>query len=25
VTEHDDLVSKSFQGRHGRAFLFNNV
>jgi len=22
---HDELVSKAFQGRHGRAFLFSNV
>jgi len=22
---HDELVSKQFQGRHGRAFLFGNV
>jgi hypothetical protein len=22
---HDELVSKAFQGRHGRAFLFGNV
>ena len=23
--DHDDIVSKAFQGRHGRAYLFNNV
>uniref|UniRef100_A0A7S0KYS4 Protein yippee-like n=1 Tax=Micromonas pusilla TaxID=38833 RepID=A0A7S0KYS4_MICPS len=22
---HDDIISKAFQGRHGRAFLFNDV
>uniref|UniRef100_A0A7S0SXB5 Protein yippee-like n=1 Tax=Mantoniella antarctica TaxID=81844 RepID=A0A7S0SXB5_9CHLO len=22
---HDDIVSKAFQGRHGRAYLFNDV
>jgi len=22
---HDELVSKAFQGRHGRAYLFGNV
>ncbi|CAN6552619.1 unnamed protein product [Malus baccata var. baccata] len=22
---HDDIVSKDFQGRHGRAYLFRNV
>lgn len=25
LTDHDDLISKAFQGRHGRAYLFNNV
>eukprot|EP00245_Coleochaete_scutata_P008530 TRINITY_DN2620_c0_g3_i1.p1 TRINITY_DN2620_c0_g3~~TRINITY_DN2620_c0_g3_i1.p1 ORF type:complete len:112 (+),score=16.85 TRINITY_DN2620_c0_g3_i1:160-495(+) len=23
--DHDEIVSKAFQGRHGRAYLFNNV
>eukprot|EP00899_Mesostigma_viride_P018894 jgi/Mesvir1/27005/Mv20712-RA.1 len=23
--DHDEILSKSFQGRHGRAYLFNNV
>lgn len=23
--DHDDIVSKSFQGRRGRAYLFNSV
>jgi hypothetical protein len=23
--DHDEIISKSFQGRHGRAYLFNNV
>uniref|UniRef100_A0A7S0WSD2 Protein yippee-like n=1 Tax=Pyramimonas obovata TaxID=1411642 RepID=A0A7S0WSD2_9CHLO len=23
--DHDEIISKSFQGRHGRAFLFSNV
>ncbi|EME28025.1 Protein yippee-like 3 [Galdieria sulphuraria] len=22
---HEDIMSKQFQGRHGRAYLFNNV
>ena len=22
---HDDVISKAFQGRHGRAYLFNDV
>jgi hypothetical protein len=22
---HDDIISKAFQGRHGRAYLFNDV
>jgi hypothetical protein len=25
LTSHDDIVSKSFQGRTGRAYLFNTV
>ncbi len=25
LTNHDDIVSKSFQGRTGRAYLFNSV
>mmetsp|Transcript_69877 Transcript_69877/g.221399 ORF Transcript_69877/g.221399 Transcript_69877/m.221399 type:complete len:113 (+) Transcript_69877:217-555(+) len=25
AADHDGIVSKSFQGRHGRAYLFNNV
>lgn len=25
LASHDDIISKSFQGRHGRAYLFNNV
>jgi len=25
LTSHDDIVSKAFQGRHGRAYLFSNV
>ncbi len=25
LTNHEDIVSKSFQGRTGRAYLFNNV
>mmetsp|Transcript_30085 Transcript_30085/g.89227 ORF Transcript_30085/g.89227 Transcript_30085/m.89227 type:complete len:112 (-) Transcript_30085:818-1153(-) len=25
LTHHDDIYSKNFQGRHGRAYLFNNV
>mmetsp|Transcript_34479 Transcript_34479/g.76614 ORF Transcript_34479/g.76614 Transcript_34479/m.76614 type:complete len:113 (-) Transcript_34479:1363-1701(-) len=25
AADHDDLLSKAFQGRHGRAYLFNNV
>ena len=25
LTNHDDIVSKSFQGRTGRAYLFNTV
>mmetsp|Transcript_8924 Transcript_8924/g.54902 ORF Transcript_8924/g.54902 Transcript_8924/m.54902 type:complete len:116 (+) Transcript_8924:342-689(+) len=23
--DHDEIISKAFQGRHGRAYLFNNV
>mmetsp|Transcript_12678 Transcript_12678/g.17326 ORF Transcript_12678/g.17326 Transcript_12678/m.17326 type:complete len:113 (+) Transcript_12678:160-498(+) len=23
--DHDEIISKSFQGRHGRAYLFSNV
>ncbi|KAL0030673.1 hypothetical protein WJX77_001813 [Trebouxia sp. C0004] len=23
--DHDDIISKAFQGRHGRAYLFNNA
>lgn len=25
LADHDDLISKSFQGSQGRAYLFNNV
>jgi len=25
LANHDDIVSKSFQGRHGRAYLFSEV
>ncbi|KAK6794668.1 hypothetical protein RDI58_008121 [Solanum bulbocastanum] len=25
VSLHDDIISKAFQGRHGRAFLFTHV
>uniref|UniRef100_A0A7S4KLT5 Protein yippee-like n=1 Tax=Guillardia theta TaxID=55529 RepID=A0A7S4KLT5_GUITH len=25
LAKHDQIVSKAFQGRHGRAFLFSNV
>lgn len=25
AADHDDLISKAFQGRHGRAFLFAHV
>ena len=25
TSDHDEIVSKAFQGRHGRAYLFNNV
>eukprot|EP00798_Chlamydomonas_sp_ICE-L_P024953 gene24953-10611_t len=25
AADHDDLISKAFQGRHGRAYLFNSV
>jgi len=25
VADHDEIISKAFQGRHGRAYLFNNV
>ncbi|KAJ6748737.1 PROTEIN YIPPEE-LIKE [Salix purpurea] len=25
VSLHDDVVSKAFQGRHGRAFLFSHA
>ncbi|KAL5726844.1 hypothetical protein ACHQM5_000094 [Ranunculus cassubicifolius] len=25
VSLHDDIVSKAFQGRHGRAFLFSHA
>lgn len=25
VADHDDIISKAFQGRHGRAYLFSNV
>ncbi|GMH36324.1 hypothetical protein BSKO_04192 [Bryopsis sp. KO-2023] len=25
AADHDDIISKAFQGRHGRAYLFNNV
>jgi len=25
LTSHDEIVSKAFQGRHGRAYLFSNV
>eukprot|EP00270_Netrium_digitus_P020351 TRINITY_DN836_c0_g1_i1.p1 TRINITY_DN836_c0_g1~~TRINITY_DN836_c0_g1_i1.p1 ORF type:complete len:112 (-),score=23.77 TRINITY_DN836_c0_g1_i1:759-1094(-) len=25
AADHDEIVSKSFQGRHGRAYLFSNV
>ncbi|KAG9295366.1 hypothetical protein G9A89_013395 [Geosiphon pyriformis] len=25
LAKHDDLISKAFQGRHGRAYLFKKV
>uniref|UniRef100_A0A7S1T472 Protein yippee-like n=1 Tax=Tetraselmis chuii TaxID=63592 RepID=A0A7S1T472_9CHLO len=25
AADHDDIMSKAFQGRHGRAYLFSNV
>ena len=25
IADNDELVSKAFQGRHGRAYLFSNV
>eukprot|EP00741_Cyanophora_paradoxa_P011144 tig00020553_g10765.t1 len=25
LANHDEIISKSFQGRHGRAYLFNDV
>jgi hypothetical protein len=25
VSDHDDIISKAFHGRHGRAYLFNTV
>ncbi|KAJ6341600.1 hypothetical protein OIU78_009704 [Salix suchowensis] len=25
VAHHDDVISKAFQGRHGRAFLFSHA
>jgi len=25
LAKHDQIVSKAFQGRHGRAYLFSNV
>eukprot|EP00298_Acanthocystis_sp_HF-20_P010667 c18981_g2_i2.p1 GENE.c18981_g2_i2~~c18981_g2_i2.p1 ORF type:complete len:116 (+),score=25.90 c18981_g2_i2:52-399(+) len=25
IADHNELISKAFQGKHGRAFLFNNV
>lgn len=25
VTDHENMISKLFQGRHGRAFLFSDV
>ncbi|KAF5827889.1 Yippee/Mis18 [Dunaliella salina] len=25
IADHDDVISKAFQGRHGRAYLFTNV
>lgn len=25
MCDHDEIISKAFQGRHGRAYLFNNV
>lgn len=25
AADHNDMVSKAFQGRHGRAYLFSNV
>ncbi|KAF8008382.1 hypothetical protein BT93_K2148 [Corymbia citriodora subsp. variegata] len=25
VSMHDDIISKTFQGRHGRAFLFSHA
>jgi|EP00890_Picochlorum_soloecismus_P003538 DNA-directed RNA polymerase subunit RPC12/RpoP len=25
AADHEELVSKAFQGRHGRAYLFSNV
>lgn len=25
AADHDEIISKSFQGRHGRAYLFANV
>ncbi|RUS17082.1 hypothetical protein BC937DRAFT_90444 [Endogone sp. FLAS-F59071] len=25
LARHEDIISKAFQGRHGRAYLFNDV
>ena len=25
LASHDEVISKSFQGHHGRAYLFNNL
>lgn len=25
TSDHDEIISKAFQGRHGRAYLFSNV
>eukprot|EP00735_Rhodelphis_limneticus_P007263 TRINITY_DN19775_c0_g1::TRINITY_DN19775_c0_g1_i1::g.11293::m.11293 TRINITY_DN19775_c0_g1::TRINITY_DN19775_c0_g1_i1::g.11293 ORF type:complete len:114 (-),score=4.66,sp/Q9W2X7/YPL1_DROME/62.83/1e-46,Yippee-Mis18/PF03226.9/8.3e-21,HNH_5/PF14279.1/1.9e+02,HNH_5/PF14279.1/0.48 TRINITY_DN19775_c0_g1_i1:59-400(-) len=25
LAQHDEIISKSFQGRHGRAYLFNKA
>ncbi|KAJ9516586.1 hypothetical protein QJQ45_015243, partial [Haematococcus lacustris] len=25
LADHDDIISKAFQGRHGRAYLFNSA
>lgn len=25
TADHNDMISKAFQGRHGRAYLFNSV